>query len=280
MTPSSSPRTRICEGGKISPETMNVARGETLKFTVEASEGYYIKNVLVDGESVTLDDESAYQFVSVGEDHTITALFAKNANNGYNSYVNQFADVKPGDWCYNNVRFVYTMGMMYGTTDTTFSPNTPTTRSQFIAILWRMSGSPVVPGSGCQFNDVSSSSYYYEAVRWGVENGVISGFSATRFGPNVQITREQLITMLFRYAKNYAGDDVAKYDTTNILRYSDVMKISRGMTQAFQWGIGAGIVSGTSSTTLTPQGTATRAQVAAMLSRYCNSFVLKLPVMM
>ena len=119
-----------------------------------------------------------------------------------------------------------------------------------------------------------------EAVRWGVANGIINGYSATVFDPNGQVTREQLVTMLFRYAKNYAGDDVAKYDTTNILGYSDVLQISKGMTQPFQWGIGAKIISGTSATTLTPQGTATRAQVAAILSRYCNSFVLKIPVNM
>ena len=267
-------------GGKISPETMNVARGETLSFTVEASEGYYIKNVLVDGKSAALDDNSAYQFISVGEDHTITALFAQYTNSGYNSYVNKFTDVKESDWFYNNVRFAYTMGLMNGTTTTTFSPEEPTARAQFITVLWRMSGSPVVPGSGCQFNDVASGTYYYEAVRWGVANGIINGYSATVFDPNGQVTREQLVTMLFRYAKNYAGDDVAKYDTTNILGYSDVLQISKGMTQPFQWGIGAKIISGTSATTLTPQGTATRAQVAAILSRYCNSFVLKIPVNM
>ena len=259
---------------------MNVARGETLSFTVEASEGYYIKNVLVDGKSVTLDDNGAYQFISVGEDHTITALFAQYTNSGYNSYINKFADVKTSDWFYNNVRFAYTMGLMNGTSATTFSPGDPTARAQFITVLWRMSGSPVVPGSECRFNDVASGAYYYEAVRWGVANGIINGYSATVFDPNGQVTREQLITMLFRYAKNYAGDDVAKYDTTNILGYSDVLQISKGMTQPFQWGIGAKIISGTSATTLTPQGTATRAQVAAILSRYCNSFVLKLPVTM
>ena len=266
------------DGGTISPETINVARGETMKFTVTASDGYYVKNVLVDGSGVTLDDDGAYRFVSIGEDHTITALFAKKSNSDYSSYVNRFADVKSSDWFYNNVRFVYTMGLMQGTSNTTFSPDTPTTRAQFITTLWRMSGSPVIPGSGCQFNDVSSGSYYYEAVRWGVANGIINGFSAAKFGPDGQITREQLITMLFRYAKNYAGDDISKYDTTNILGYSDVLKISQGMTQAFQWGIGSGIITGTSSTTLTPQGTATRAQVAAILSRYCNKFVLQTPV--
>ncbi len=267
-------------GGTISPRTMNAARGEALTFTVEASSGYYIKNVLVDGKSVTLDDNSAYQFVSIGEDHTITALFAKQNNSDYSSYVNHFTDVKSSDWCYNNIRFVYTMGLMNGTTVTTFSPDSPTKRSQFITTLWRLSGSPIVPGSGCQFNDVASDSFCYEAVRWGVANGIIYGYSDTRFGPNGQITREQLITMIFRYSKNYAGDDVSQYDTANILGYSDVLKISKGMTQAFQWGIGSGVINGTSATTLSPQGTATRAQIAAMLSRYCNKFILKIPVAM
>ena len=173
-------------------------------------------------------DNGAYQFISVGEDHTITALFAQYTNSGYNSYVNKFTDVKESDWFYNNVRFAYTMGLMNGTTTTTFSPEEPTARAQFITVLWRMSGSPVVPGSGCQFNDVASGTYYYEAVRWGVANGIINGYSATVFDPNGQVTREQLVTMLFRYAKNYAGDDVAKYDTTNILGYSDVLQISKG----------------------------------------------------
>lgn len=143
-----------------------------------------------------------------------------------------------------------------------------------------MSGSPVIPGSSCKFNDVEKNGYYYEAVRWGVANGIINGYSETVFDPYGQITREQLVTMLFRYAKNYAGEDVSKYDTTNILGYSDVMQISKGMTQPFQWGIGAGIINGTSTTTLGPQETATRAQVAAILSRYCNKFVLKVPVVM
>lgn len=230
--------------------------------------------------SATLDDNGEYQFISVGEDHSITAMFARYTNTDYNSYVNRFTDVKPSDWCYNNIRFAYTMGLMQGTTATTFSPDDPTVRSQFITVLWRMSGSPTVPGDGCKFTDISKSNYYYEAVRWGVANGIINGFSETSFVPNGKLTREQLVTMLFRYAKNYAGDDVSKYDTTNILGYSDVLKISKGMTQPFQWAIGAGIITGTSSTTLTPQGTATRAQIAAILSRYCNQFVLKVPVIM
>ncbi len=268
------------EGGSISPESINAAKGESLSFKVTPSSGYYIKNVLVDGKSVSLDENGYYTFVSLGEDHSITALFAKTANQDYDSYRMSFTDVTRDDWYYNNVRFACSMGLMKGTSDTLFSPDEQTSRAQFITVLWRLSGSPVMPGGTCQFTDVPSGSYYYDAVRWGVAYGIVNGYSATSFGPNNSITREQLITMLFRYAKNYAGDDVSQYDSTNILGYSDVLQISRGMTQAFQWGIGAGIINGTSDTTLTPQGTATRAQVAAFLSRYCNKFVLKVPVMM
>ena len=84
--------------------------------------------------------------------------------------------------------------------------------------------------------------------------------------------------MLFRYAKNYAGDDVSLYDGTNILGYADINDISYGMVQPMQWGVGAKIINGTSDTTLSPKGTATRAEVSAFLSRYCNKFVLKVPV--
>lgn len=265
------------EGGTISPESINAAKGETLKFKVTPAEGYYVKNVLVDKKSVTLDNESSYTFVSIGEDHTITALFAKITNSEYYNYRNTYTDVSRSDWFYNNVRFATTMGLMYGTGDSQFSPYENTTRAQFITVLWRMSGSPIIPGDKCEFNDIAQG-YYYEAVRWGVEFGIIYGYGGGKFGPDDSITREQLITMLFRYAKNYAGDDVSKYDGTNILGYSDVLDISYGMVQPMQWGVGAGIISGTSDTTLSPQGTATRAEISAFLSRYCNKFVLKVPV--
>ncbi len=266
-------------GGSISPESMNAAKGETLKFKVSANEGYYVKNVLVDKKSVTLDDDGCYTFVSIGEDHTITALFAKLVNAEYYDYYNRYSDVSQNDWFYDNVRFATTMGLMNGTGTSQFSPDENTTRAQFITVLWRLSGSPVIPGDSCEFTDIAHD-YYYEAVRWGVEFGIINGYGGGLFGPDDNITREQLITMLFRYAKNYAGDDVSLYDGTNILGYSDVMDVSQGMMQPMQWGIGAGIMNGTSDTTLSPQGLATRAQVAAFLSRYCNKFVLKVPVPM
>ena len=265
-------------GGSISPDSMKAAKGETLSFTVSADSGYYVKNVLVDKSSVSLDSGS-YTFVGISKEHSISALFAQTTNSEYYNWVNPFKDVKSDDWFYNNVRYCASANLFSGTDSDTFSPNMDMTREMFVTVLWRLSGSPIVPGDGCSFTDVSSSSYAYEAIRWGTYYGIVNGFSNTKFGYGVSVSREQLVTFMFRYAKNYAGDDVSLYDTTNILGYSDVVKISKGMTQAFQWAIGAGLVSGTTSTTLDPQGTASRAQVAAILSRYCNKFVNTVPVL-
>lgn len=267
-------------GGTITPDTLYAAKGEniTLNITADTANDYYVKNVLVDGKSVELDENGCYMLVSVSAPHTVLALFAKNTNTAYYEYTNTFTDVTQDTWCYDYVRFVKSFGIFNGRTETTFCPDEPTTRAQFITVLWRLSGSPVMPGSDCSFIDVDKNSYYYEAVRWGTAFGIVNGYSDVQFSPYNSITRQALVSMLFRYAKNYAGVDVSLYDSTNILGYGDVMDISQGMTQAFQWAIGAGIMSGTADNMLNPKGTATRGHVAAFLSRYCNQFVLTVPV--
>ena len=265
-------------GGKITPDSIVAAKGENLDFKVNADTGYYIKTVLLDKQKTELDKDNYYHFVSINQEHELITLFAPLTNYEYYNYSNKFTDVNQSSWCYNNVRFVTTMGIFSGLSDTVFGVDQPTTRAQFITFLWRMSGKPVVPGDGCSFADVRPDSYYYEAVRWGVHFGIVSGYSDTQFGSNDSISRQALVTMLFRYAKNYACDDVAAYDSTNILTYNDVMDISKGMTQSFQWAIGAGIVSGTTDNCLNPKGTASRAHVAAFISRYCNQFMLETPV--
>ena len=169
-------------------------------------------------------------------------------------------------------------GLFNGTSETTFSPNKTMTRDMVVVVLWRLAGCPQVPDNGVIFNDVPRNNYAYDAVRWANQFGIVKGFNETTFGYGKAVTREQLITFLFRFAKNYAGNNVSEYDKVNILGYTDAIEISRGMTQPFQWGIGAGIVNGTSDTTLSPKAETTRAQVAAILSRYCNLFYLQVPV--
>lgn len=265
-------------GGTISPESVKAAKGENLSFTVTADSGYYVKNVLVDGVSVTLNDKGAYDFVSISGPHTIIALFAPITNNAYYDWVNPFTDIKKNDWCYDNVRYVVSAGLFNGTTATTFEPNKAMSRDMVVVVLWRLAGSPVLPDEGQIFPDVPKTNYAYDAVRWANAFGIVNGFNDGTFGYGKEITREQLVTFLFRFSKNYAGDNVGLYDNTNILGYSDVLDISKGMSQPFQWAIGAGIVNGTSDTTLSPKEVTNRAQVAAILSRYCNKFINTVPV--
>ena len=254
------------------------AKGENLTFTFKADVGYRIKSVLVDGVGVTLDENSQYQLVSVSSEHTIIALYAQVTNSAYYDWVSPFDDVKRDDWYYDYVAYVSSAGLFNGTSPNTFSPNKTMTREMVVTVLWRMSGSPIVSASGSPFSDVPKNNYAYNAVLWANHFGIVNGIGGNKFGYGQNVTREQLVTILFRYAKNYACDDVSLYDNTNILGYSDVMNISKGMTQPFQWAIGAGIISGTSDTTLDPKGSATRAQVAAIFSRYCNKFMNTVPV--
>jgi len=274
------------EGGTLTPETIYAARGENITVNVnptsngqtQSYEGYYIKNVLVDGKSVKLDNNN-YQFVSVSEPHSIIALFALQTNTAYHADLNIFFDVPFYHTFHDDIHFVKTMGICNGKTATQFCPDDPTTRAQFVTFLWNLSGKPVMPDSvKCSFTDVPKSSYFYNAVRWASYFGIVNGYDEITFGSYDNITRQALVAMLFRYAKNYAGDDISQYDGTNILGYSDVLSLGKGMSQAFQWAIGAGIVSGTTDNRLNPTGYALRSHVAAFLARYCNKFVLLVPV--
>ena len=267
-------------GGSISPKSIKAAKGETLTFTVKPDSGYVLKSVLVDGEAVELDKNNAYTMVSISHEHNIIALFAKLTNSAYKDWKNPFTDISRDSWCYDNVRYAASAGLFNGTTKTTFSPDAPMTRDMVVVVLWRLSGEPKVPDNGVKFPDVPRDNYAFDAVRWANMYGIVLGYFDGTFGYGQPVTREQLTTFIFRYAKNYVNDDVGKYDDTNILYYDDILDVSKGMTQSFQWAIGAGVIKGTTDTTLNPKGTATRAQVAAILSRYCNTFMNTVPVMM
>ncbi len=265
-------------GGTISPDSVKAAKGENMTFTVTANIGYYIKNVLVDGKAVELNEDGEYEFISISGPHTIIALFAQTTNAAYYDWHNPFRDIRSGDWCYDNVRYVVSANLFNGTTTTTFEPNKSMTRDMVVVVLWRLAGSPILPDEGQLFPDVPKDNYAYDAVRWANAYGIVLGFNDGTFGYAKEVTREQLVTFLFRFAKNYAGNDVSLYDNTNILGYTDALQISKGMTQPFQWAIGAGIVNGTSATTLSPKDITNRGQVAAILSRYCNRFINAIPV--
>ena len=182
-----------------------------------------------------------------------------------------FIDVRGDDWFYDDVAYVYENGLMNGTSETAFSPYISTTRGMIVTILYRMEGKPAV-FEACPFTDVKAGAYYERAIVWAAENGIVKGYGNGCFGPDNQITREQMAAILYRYAKN-RGLDVSVGENTNILSYDDALDISEYAVPAMQWACGAQIIHGADGR-LTPGAKATRAQVAAILHRFCEN-VLK-----
>ena len=180
-----------------------------------------------------------------------------------------FGDVKTADWFYNDVKYVYEKGMMAGTAADVFAPNATTTHAMIVTILYRLEGSPAVTGTSA-FVDVPAGQWYTDAVNWAAANQIVKGTSATTFAPNDSITREQMAAILYRYAQ-YKGYDVTK--KADLSGYSDNGQVSAYAKDALAWANAAKLINGVTNTTLAPQGNATRAQVSAILHRFCDGVV-------
>ena len=178
------------------------------------------------------------------------------------SHAMTFADVAEGAWYYDAVSYVYANGLMDGVSASEFAPDTTLTRAMLVTILWRMEGEPVV-NYLMPFTDVDGGAWYAEAVRWAASEGIVTGVSDTSFAPNAEITREQLAAILHRYAGEPAT-------AANLAGYADGASVSAYAVDAMSWCVEHDIITGTTATTLEPQGTATRAQAAAMLMRFAD----------
>ena len=206
--------------------------------------------------------------VYLTKDMTVYALWRVDENPG--TGVNPFTDVSEKDWFYGDVMFVYENGLMLGTSKTLFSPHGTATRGMMATILWRMEGSPVPKGKN-SFTDVEDGKWYADAITWTAENSIFAGYGKDKFGPDDPITREQLAAIFYRYA-DYKG-----YDLTvkgNLDKFKDADKITDYAKTAMQWAVGSGLVKGKSGNLLDPQGTATRAEIAAMLHRFIEKYEL------
>ena len=206
--------------------------------------------------------------VYLTKDMTVYAGWRVDENPGTGA--NPFTDVSEKDWFYGDVMFVYENGLMLGTSKTLFSPHGTATRGMMATILWRMEGSPAPKGKN-SFTDVEAGKWYADAITWTAENGIFAGYGKDKFGPDDPITREQLAAIFYRYA-DYKG-----YDLTvkgNLDTFKDADKITDYAKTAMQWAVGSGLVKGKSGNLLDPQGTATRAEIAAMLHRFIEKYEL------
>ena len=259
------------EGGTVTAKKSYAEEGETFRFTVTPDEGWELDTLSVtDNRGTELDvkyeGDSVYSFKMPARRVEIQVSFREIPPESL-----PFTDIADNAWYADAVRYVYKHGLMAGTSATTFAPDVTTSRSMIATILWRMAGSPVV-NYAMDFADVPQDQWYSEAIRWAASEGIASGYGNT-FGTHDPITREQLAVMLYQFAQA-RGYDVSVGENTNILSYTDVSDVAEYAIPAMQWACGAGIISGTGDgSTLTPQGQATRAQAAVMLTRFCEEYV-------
>ncbi len=183
-------------------------------------------------------------------------------------WVNPFTDVKESDWFYGDVAFVAKKGLMSGTSATTFAPHAATSRGMIVTILYRLEGQPAVTGTN-SFDDVTSGKYYENAVIWAAQNSIVSGYGDGRFGPDDDITREQLAAILYRYAASKGYDVTA---TTSLDAFTDAAGVSGYAVDPMKWAVANGLISGKGNGILDPQGSAERCQVAAILHRFDEVF--------
>ena len=233
------------EAGREGPLGDNEEAGE-MTFETAAPIG--------DDGSVSLAFSHASQYAIVIDDH----------NHGVVTL--PFTDVSEDDWFYDPVCYVYSQGLMTGTSATTFEPNTPLSRAMLVAVLHRLEGSPAV--SGGDFTDVADGDWYAQAVNWAASVGVVNGFDDGTFQPNTAITREQLAAILMNYAQ-YKGQDVSARATLDT--YNDATAISSWANDVMSWAVAEGLLTGVTNDQLQPQGNATRAQVAAILQRFLDN---------
>ena len=219
-------------------------------------------------QRITVTDEDGERLkLTENRDGTYSFTMPNGAANVYARFSGSglpFADVPSGSWYYDDVAYVYDTGLMTGLTATTFGPNLSTTRGMIVTILWRMENEPAAK-HGCPFADVRRGSYYEQAIAWASENGIVTGFDASTFAPDRAITREQLAAILFRFAA-YRGMDAVTL-RENLSSFQDQAAISAYAVSALNWAVGEGLMQGTGDK-LEPTGSATRAQVAAMLRRF------------
>lgn len=177
-----------------------------------------------------------------------------------------FTDLDLSAWYHDGVHWALDNSVMNGVGGGLFDPNGDTSRAMIVTMLYRMEGEPK-SDYAMTFADVAEGQWYTEAVRWAAENGIVTGYDTETFGPSDKLTREQLATILCRYAK-YKGVETALGETTPLSGFNDTLEVSDWAIKSVRWAVDAGIINGVGDGTLSPKTSATRAQVATMLMRY------------
>ena len=250
--------------GSLKADTTWAADGQIVYVTATPDTGYVLSSLFVKtakGDQLKVYEAKktgTYYFYMPDQYVTVSAYFAPAAS------ALPFNDVAYKSWYYDAVKFVYDKGIMDGVSYYRFAPDATITRGMVVTMLWRMAGEPYEAAAG--FTDVAAGRYYTTAVAWAAKNGIVEGMTATTFAPDQAITREQLASILYRYAKwlGFSGYG------SDISGYTDAGKVSSYAYDAMSWAVRSGVVTGTSARVLDPQGTASRAAAAQMFMNFYN----------
>lgn len=250
--------------GSLKADTTWAADGQIVYVTATPDTGYVLSSLFVKtakGDQLKVYEAKkagTYYFYMPDQYVTVSAYFAPAAS------ALPFNDVAYTSWYYDAVKFVYDKGIMDGVSYYRFAPDATITRGMVVTMLWRMAGEPYEAAAG--FTDVAAGRYYTTAVAWAARNGIVEGMTATTFAPDQAITREQLASILYRYAKwlGFSGYG------SDISGYTDAGKVSSYAYDAMSWAVRSGVVTGTSAKVLDPQGTASRAAAAQMFMNFYN----------
>ena len=246
--------------GEVKPDLKTSHMGKDVKFTFTPAEGWVIKAVYVDGKNKGAVETFTYKDLAM--DARIEVVFAQNT-----AFRMDFVDVPQSEWFYNDVYFAVSNGLFNGVDEDTFAPGASMTRGMLVTVLYRLEGQPAVYGSSA-FADVAADQWYTDAVIWASRKGIVNGLGNGKFGVDDNITREQMAAILYRYAQNCGYDTAAR---AYLGGYSDAAKISTYAQEAMAWANAMGLINGRTATVLAPDGTATRAEVAAIFHRFVEN---------
>lgn len=249
--------------GSVTVSPKSASKGSTVTVTVTPDKGYVLETLTVtdkNGSALDLTDKGGgqYTFTMPSGPVTVAATFMDD-----NTMLNFFVDVPAGAYYYDAVLWAAEGGIVTGTDAVHFSPDASCTRAQLVTFLWRAAGSPVV-NYAMNFTDVDSGTYYAEAARWAASEKVVEGTTAETFAPDAAVTRAQMVTMLYRFAK------ARGMDTTQggmaIREFDDFDAVPAYALEAMDWAVNAGVLKGDNNRLL-PQDNCTRAQIVTMLYR-------------
>lgn len=258
----------------VKADKTKAAAGDTVTLTVSGEGMLTVTDA--NGKTVALTDLGSGKYTFKMPSAKVSVSFKTTADQpcdgGKDCPSAPFTDVDTAKWYHLSVDYVLTHKMMNGVSSRAFAPNANLTRGMLVQILYNLEGKP--KGTAANFSDVQADAWYAEAVGWAASNKVVTGYADGTFRPNAAVTREQAAAILYRYAQS-KGIDVSVGENTNILSYVDVQQASEYAIPALQWAVGAGVLNGKNGGRLAPTGTATRAEIAAIMQRWCENIIKK-----